>query len=103
MNGHCRDPFVVGLYYGNDKPADVSDFLAEFVEEASFLSENGLTVGDEVYTVKIHSFVCDAPARALVKGIKDHSGYDACEKCMEHGEYLGKVIYLRTSSHRYFI
>ena len=66
---HCRDPFVVGIYYGNDKPADVSEYLAEFVEEACFLSENGLTVGEEMYTVKIHSFVGDAPARALVKNI----------------------------------
>jgi hypothetical protein len=98
MNCLCKDPFVVGIYYGNDKPADVSEFLAEFVEEASFLSKNGLTVGDKLYTVKIHSFVCDAPARALVKGIKGHSGYDACEKCMEHGEYLGKVIYPGTGA-----
>ena len=98
IDGHCRDPFVVGIYYGNDKPADVSEYLAEFVEEACFLSENGLTVGEKVYTVKIHSFVCDAPARALVKNIKGHSGYDACEKCTEHGEYLGKVIYPGTSA-----
>ena len=79
------------------------NILLKLLEEASSLSENGLTVGYELYTVKIHSFVCDVPARAFGKGIKGPSDYDACEKCTEHGEYLGKVIYLRTSSHRYFI
>ena len=42
--------------------------------------------------------MCDFPARSRVKGIEGHSGYGACEKCTEHGEYLGKVIYPGTGA-----
>jgi len=34
------------------------------------LTKNGFIVGDTMFSVKIHSFVCDAPARAFVKGVK---------------------------------
>ena len=91
-------PFVVGLYSGREKPSDATEFLAEFVKEASDLLEKGLNIGNELYTVKIHSFVCDAPVRAFVKGIKCQSGYSACEKCTELGEYENKVIYRRTDA-----
>jgi hypothetical protein len=93
-----REPFVVGVYYGSEKPASASEFLEEFVAEAAELLKNGITVADVQYSVKIHSFVCDAPARAFVKGVKCHSGYAACEKCTEHGEYIGKVILPGTNS-----
>jgi len=92
------EPFVVGIYRGIEKPASASEFLAEFVTEASELIKNGLIVGDLQYTVKIHSFVCDAPARAFIKGAKLHCGYAACEKCTEHGEYFGKVILRGTTA-----
>lgn len=87
------EPFVVGIYKGNEKPASACEFLSDFVAETVDLVENGLTVLGNLYTVKIHSFVCDAPARAFMKGVKCHSGYAACEKCTEHGEYDGKVIF----------
>jgi len=97
-NADCSDPFVVGIYSGSEKPADASEFLSEFVAEVCNVSQNGVSIGGELYTIKIHSFVCDAPARAFLKGIKSHSGYAACEKCTEHGEYLGKVIYPGTNA-----
>ena len=31
------------------------------------------------------SFVCDAPARALLKGIIVHTGYHYCERCVVVG------------------
>ena len=47
----------------------------------------------------IHCFVCDAPARAFIKGIKCHSGFASCEKCTVHGEfYVGKVIFPSTDA-----
>lgn len=51
-----------------------------------------------VFKVEFHSFVCDAPARAFIKGIKCHSGYSSCEKCTEHGIYAGKVIFPSTDA-----
>jgi len=95
---HYMEPIVVGIYHGNEKPGDASEFLSDFINEMTQLTENGITVADQLYTVKVHSFVCDAPARSFLKGIKGHSGYAACEKCTEHGEYVGKVIYPGTAA-----
>lgn len=86
---NCGEPFVVGIYQGNEKPANASEFLSEFVVETVDLVRDGLIIADKLCTVKLHSFVCDAPARAFMKGIKCHSGYAACEKCIDHGEYVG--------------
>ena len=90
---NCGEPFVVGIYKGNEKPANASEFLSEFVAETADLIRDGLIVAGKLCTVKIHSFVCDAPARAFMKGITCHSGYSSCEKCIDHGEYVGKVIF----------
>lgn len=53
-----------------------------------------MTIGDVLYSVNIHSLICDAPARSLVKGVECHSGDSASEKCVAHGEYCINVIYL---------
>lgn len=92
-NVDARQPFVVGIFSGKEKPGSASEFLSEFVSEANDLMTNGLQLGDAKLNVKLHSFVCDAPARAFMKGIKSHSGYSSCEKCTIHGEYAGKVIF----------
>jgi hypothetical protein len=92
-NSSCRDPFVVGAFCGPEKPGSAAEFLSDFVIEAMELMNNGLFVGGKKYSVDIHSFVCDAPAHAFVKGIKSHSGYSSCEKCTVHGQYAGKVIF----------
>lgn len=87
------DPFVVGIFCGKEKPGSAAEYLSDFVSEATGLLKNGLCFGNKTYAVKIHSFVCDAPARAFIKGIKSHSGYSSCEKCTVRGQYCGKVIF----------
>jgi len=77
---------------------NAADFLSEFVSEACQLIANGIAINQRHDGVQIHSFVCDAPARAFMKGIKSHSGFGACEKCCVRGEYDGKVIYSRALS-----
>jgi hypothetical protein len=93
-NINYKEPFVVGIYCGKEKPGSAAEFMADFVKEASELLKDGITVDNVTTVVKIHCFVCDAPARAYVKGIKSHSGYSACEKCTVSGDYDGKVIFL---------
>jgi len=81
-------PFVVGLYCGAKKPASVSDYLHDFVQELSSLLVDGICCGDVRYGVEIGCFVCDAPARAFVKNVKSHTAYYGCEKCKQKGVYV---------------
>ena len=86
-------PFVIGLYYGSEKPRSAEEFLTDFVTELKDLMSDGLQYNGNVHTVTVSAFVCDAPARAFVKGVKSHSGYSSCEKCTVTGEYDGKVTF----------
>jgi len=53
------------------------------------------------YTVKVHSLICDAPAKAYIKCIKSHGSYSSCEKCVETGEYVqNRIIYKNVSASR---
>lgn len=44
------------------------------------------------YTVVLDALVCDAPARASLKCIKTHNGYNCCERCVQHGEWDHKIV-----------
>jgi len=93
-----NEPFVVGLYCGKSKPGDLEVFFGEFVEEAKQLVDNGICIGGSQVAVELNSFVCDAPARAMLKNVKSHGGYYACEKCTQEGEWHGKVTYPETAA-----
>jgi hypothetical protein len=98
-NIDSENPFVVGLFCGKEKPKSAAEFLSDFVTETVDLIKNGLIFENKLFPVVIHSFVCDAPARAFLKGIKCHSGYASCEKCTVYGEYYaGKVIFPSTDA-----
>jgi hypothetical protein len=66
--------FVVGLFYGKGKPADVAEFLDPFICEMDILLKNGLTYGNKEYQVKIRTVVFDAVGKAAMLQIKAHSG-----------------------------
>lgn len=61
-------PFVVGIYYGNGKPANLDDYLDQFVEELLDITVNGIIVNNRYRNCSIKYFVCDLPARSYVKG-----------------------------------
>lgn len=89
-------PFVAALYEGDSKPGDVTLYLSDFVSEIRKLLEEGLMYNGKVYAVKIHAFVCDAPARAYIKCIKGHTAYFGCERCTQKGAYSAldrKIIF----------
>uniref|UniRef100_A0A8D8XD08 Transposase domain-containing protein n=1 Tax=Cacopsylla melanoneura TaxID=428564 RepID=A0A8D8XD08_9HEMI len=77
--------FPVGIYYGLKKPTTSSSFLDEFVTEAVDLSANGFLYKGKTILLKINSFVCDAPAKSFILGIKGHAGYASCTRCHQHG------------------
>lgn len=65
----------MSCFCGNGK-SPVDDFLKPFVDE--------VLLHDNVIVKKI---VCDTPARAMTKCIKNHTGYSSCDKCDVTGEY----------------
>ena len=87
-------PFIVGLYYGPNKPDSMDDFLDKFLEEYAMVRELGLSHANKRYNVDLMCWICDAPARSMLKCIKGHSGYYACERCNIKGERVeGKIVY----------
>ena len=82
-----RDPFVVGIFCGASKPADVSEYLSDFVQEVKRLETEGAEIGGTKFSVTIQSFICDAPARSFLKCTKSHNGYYGCDRCCQKGLY----------------
>jgi len=58
--------FIIGVYHGKCKPSDINKFLTDFINNFTFLLQNGITVSDIKYTVAIGTILCDAPARAFI-------------------------------------
>lgn len=87
-NCNLRQPFVIGLFYGEQKPSDVDIFLHDFVNELKTLQNTGLMYSNKTYTITLTAVICDAPARAFVKRVKGHAGYFGCDKCEQEGEYI---------------
>lgn len=85
-------PFIVGAYFGSKKPSNVQEYLYPFIEELNYLLEHGLAIDDNTININMKGIIADAPARAFIKQIKGHSGYFACEKCIEEGIYLSGSI-----------
>ena len=73
-------------------------FLLDTIEDLQDLLHNGLHIEGRQLNVCIKCIVCDAPARAMVKGTKLCSGYFGCEKCVQKGAWFGRVTYPETSS-----
>lgn len=92
LESKLTNPFIVGAYFGAKKPSSVEEYLHPFVEELNYLIAHGMAVGDISLSIKVKGIIADAPARVFIKQIKGHSGYFACEKCTEEGDYLSGSI-----------
>jgi len=83
--------FVIGLYHGNEKPANVNDFLKDFVDETKALCENGINFNGRNIPCRLEALICNT-AKSFVLCVKGHSGYFSCTKCQTEGEYVGHRI-----------
>lgn len=87
----CHSPdtsqcFPLTLTHGPTKPANL-DFAEEAINDIQELFENGL----DGKKVKIRCVVRDAPARAMVKKIKQYSGYYGCDKRTQKGTWVSII------------
>ena len=88
-----QKPFVISLFYGNQKPSSVEEFLRAFIEEMAQLESTGISVNDRSYNIRIRCIIADAPARSFLKCTKNHNAYYGCERCYRKGKWRGRVIY----------
>ncbi|XP_067216038.1 uncharacterized protein [Linepithema humile] len=84
--------FIIGIYHGNEKPADANNFVRDFVNEAKEMCAKGIDVNGRNIQCRIGALICDTPAKAFVLCVKGHSGYSSCTKCTIEGEYIANRI-----------
>ncbi|KAK3107380.1 hypothetical protein FSP39_013310 [Pinctada imbricata] len=88
------NPFIVALFCGTAKPTQTDGYLYDTLQELSNLIGNGVTFQDRVISISVHSFICDAPARAFLKCVKGHTAYNSCERCTIKGEWKeGRIVF----------
>lgn len=61
-------PFAVSIWFGEGKPKPVNDFLFSFVNELNQIIANGIVINGYKIKIKVRCFICDTPARSLLKG-----------------------------------
>lgn len=84
--------FPVALTVGTSKPSNL-DFLSDTIGELDNLLQNGFLSGNRTIRINLKCIVCDAPAKAFVKGTKLYSGYYGCDKCAQKGYWIGRMTY----------
>ncbi|XP_051170917.1 uncharacterized protein LOC127289069 [Leptopilina boulardi] len=87
LNGDVVYP--VGAFYGKKKPDDANEFLKQFVDELSYLCNNGFEESN--VRISCAAIICDAPAKSFAFNLKGHTGYDSCSKCVITGEYIKRT------------
>lgn len=111
--------FLIAVYHGNTKPADVNEYLKYFVEDALDVINNGIAYRSKIIKVEFNAFVCDAPTDTYlyyeskiinkdiyysyyyyyITCVKNHTGYFSCIKCIQEGDYVERgVVFLENSA-----
>ena len=87
LNSLKKIPFIIGIYFGLEKPVGgPNTFLRAFVTELKYLIANGFTLNGFQFQISKVIFICDSPARAFISGVKYHSGFSSCGRCVTIGE-----------------
>lgn len=51
-----------------EKPSCLDSFFKQFIDDMETLLDNGTTIRNKKISISIRCFICDTPARALIKG-----------------------------------
>ena len=79
-------------FYGGYLKPNMNEFLREFIAEIKTLISSPAQILNKQYNISIFCLTCDAPARSLLKGIIQHTGYYACERCTIKGRSFSDRI-----------
>lgn len=89
-------PLLVGCYAGKRAPKDPDILLVDLLADIERLTNNGVHFPSSGKTLpaRVRLFIMDAPARAMICGIKNHSSYEGCPLCvMDEKIYGDAVVY----------
>lgn len=83
--------FLIGLFWGKEKPQSCNDFLTDMVCELKVLYINGMQTPYGKKIVVVDRFCCDSPAKSFILSVKGHSGYSSCTRCTVEGERINNT------------
>lgn len=82
------------IFCGQKKPSPLEEFLSDFLNEDEHLKDNGISYKDQTYTINIEALICNAPARAYLKCIKNHNSYESFKRCVIRGDHVeGRIVF----------
>ncbi|KAJ8926610.1 hypothetical protein NQ314_021007 [Rhamnusium bicolor] len=84
----CKNPFVIGVYHGFNKPEHPYEPLNELVNEYLAIKDCGFFYQSRKIKLKFSKLICDAPAKSFVLGVKGHNSYFGCTKYVCEGTYI---------------
>lgn len=94
---NTRHIFLIGAYYGLEKPYDSNLYLSATVNDIKDVYQNGITIEGLYYDCQIDSIIADAPAKSYILSVKGHCAYYSCTKCHIKGEYAHRRVYMLNS------
>ena len=80
------------MYCGSIKPI-CHLFLKDFLAELKIITSSPFVVNDKSYMVQIYAFICDAPARPLLKGLVNHTGCTIVGRCILNDDVYYEDVY----------
>lgn len=92
--GYARLPnnkpnvFIIGLYWGKEKPKCSNFYLRRLVDELKHLFSYGILTEFDTKFVVLDVICCDLPARSFVTRTKNFNGYYSCSRCIIGGERI---------------
>nr|XP_047127794.1 uncharacterized protein LOC124808640 [Hydra vulgaris] len=90
-------PLPVSVYCGTVKP-DLCTLVTDLCDELSLLKSQGLVYKNVKFVINSIIFVCDAPARAMLQGIKYHTANFGCSYCRIKGETIDhRTLFLKNN------
>ena len=77
---------------GKQGPISLTEYLNDFINEINNLIATGILYDDKRYIFTLDAITCDTPARAFIKCIKGHFGYNSCKRCVQQGERVNRNL-----------